>query len=337
MLEDFHERGIYLTEDEYRTGLRALFPEEYQHLEDDVLEDMIYDRIATMSPSEAEGFFSSIGNFIKDKVAPVAVAALPAAATVAGTVIGGPVGAAAGGAIGKFAADNISKYGHVKPNQLVSTAGGAVTALASGNYQAAIPSVINLGKQVGNQIKPGAGDKIAGIASNVMQAGTAIANRNYAGAVPGIIGAGQQVGNTISPGLGDKIGGIASTVTGYAQQLNGNGTAGAQNPAQNQLLNFIKSTPFLQSLLSSMATGNLNTGVQMLKEDGSTTDTSYLEMLEALKHLTENAIAEADNAGVYGNLALESESESEGYIESLIEDISNYENALLPNYDTVTY
>src|SRR5690242_10037685 len=109
MLEDFQARGIYLTEDEYRTGLRALFPEEYQHFSDDVLEDIIYDRIAGMSPSEAEGFFSSIGSFMKDKVAPIAVAALPAAATIAGTVVGGPVGAAAGGALGKFAADNISK------------------------------------------------------------------------------------------------------------------------------------------------------------------------------------------------------------------------------------
>jgi len=264
-----------------------------------------------MSPSEAEGFFSSIGNFIKDKVAPVAVAALPAAATVAGTVIGGPVGAAAGNAVGKFAADNISKYGKVKPNQVVSAASGAVTSIASGNYQAAIPSVINLGKQVGNSLSPGAGDKISNIASKV-----------------------------------------ATTVTGYAQQVNGqtNGTtspypvtatapatATPQNPSQSQLLNFIQSTPFLQSLLSSIATGNLSTGLQLPKEDGSATNTSYVEMLGALKHLTENAIAEADNAGVYGNLNLESESEEEGYIEALIEDISNYENALLPNYDTVTY
>jgi hypothetical protein len=37
MIEDFQARGIYLTEDEYRTGLRSLFPEDYQHLSDDML------------------------------------------------------------------------------------------------------------------------------------------------------------------------------------------------------------------------------------------------------------------------------------------------------------
>jgi hypothetical protein len=321
MLEDFRARGIYLTEDEYRTGLRSLFPEDYQHLSDELLEDIIYDRIAAMSPSEAEGFFKSIGNFIKDKVAPVAVAALPAATTAVGTVFGGPIGAAAGGAVGKFAADNISKYGKVKPNPYVAAAGGAVSAIAGGNYQAAIPSVINLGQQIGNRISPGAGNKFAGVASNVARAGAAMARGNYAGAIPGIINAGREVGNAISPGM--------------AGMINGNQGMGA--PAQAQLLNFISSTPFLQSLLSSMTTGNLGTGLQMLKEDGSATTTSYVEMLESLKFLTENAIAEADNAGAYGNLSFESESDRDGYIEALIEDIGNYENTLLPNYDSVTY
>ncbi|MBO9205455.1 MULTISPECIES: hypothetical protein [Niastella] len=331
MLEDFRARGIYLTEDEYRTGLRSLFSEDYQHLTDDMLEDIIYDRIAAMSPSEAEGFFNSIGNFIKDKVAPVAVAALPAATTAVGTIFGGPIGAAAGGAVGKFAADNISKYGKIKPNPYVASAGGIATALASGNYKAAIPNVINLGQQIGNRISPGAGNKIAGVASNVYQAGTALASGNYAGA----INAGRNVGNAISPGLGNRFGNIASTAGGIAAgMLNGQGN---NAPAQAQLMNFIKSTPFLQSMLSSIATGNLGTGLQMLKEDGSTTTTSYVEMLESLKYLTENAIAEADNAGAYGNLSFESESDRDGYIEALIEDIGNYENALLPNYDTVTY
>ena len=335
MLEDFRARGIYLTEDEYRTGLRSLFPEDYQHLSDELLEDIIYDRIAAMSPSEAEGFFKSIGNFVKDKVAPVAVAALPAATTAVGTVFGGPIGAAAGGAVGKFAADNISKYGKVKPNPYVSAASGAVSAIAGGNYQAAIPSVINLGQQIGNRISPGAGNKFAGVASHVAQAGTALARGNYAGAIPGIINAGRNVGNAISPGMGNRFGNIASTVGGMAGMINGN--QGMSAPAQTQLLNFINSTPFMQSLLSSMATGNLGTGLQMLKEDGSATTTSYVEMLESLKFLTENAIAEADNAGAYGNLSFESESDRDGYIEALIEDIGNYENSLLPNYDSVTY
>jgi hypothetical protein len=334
MLEDFHARGIYLTEEEYRTGLRALFPEEYQHLSHHELEDIIYDRIAEMSPSEAEGFFSSVGNFIKDKVAPVAVAALPVAATVAGTAFGGPVGAALGGAAGKFAADAISKGTKVQPNKFVAAAGGAVTSLAGGNYKAALPGIINLGAQVGNAIKPGAGNKFAGMAAPIMQAGTAIAGGNYAAAVPGIAQAGRQVGNAIAPGWGDRAGAIASGFAGGIGALNGGSTP---NAAQTQLLNFIKSTPFLQSMLSSITTGNLATGVQMLKEDGGATTTSYVEMLEALKQLTENAIAEADNAGVYGSLVMESESDRDVYIETLIEDIGNYENSLLPNYDTLAY
>jgi ABC-type glycerol-3-phosphate transport system substrate-binding protein len=162
-----------------------------------------------------------------------------------------------------------------------------------------------------------------------------MARGNYAGAVPGIVNAGREVGNAISPGMGNRFGNIASTVGGMAGMINGNQRTGA--PAQAQLLNFLNSTPFLQSLLSSIATGNLGTGLQMLKEDGSATNTSYVEMLESLKFLTENAIAEADNAGAYGNLTFESESDRDGYIEALIEDIGNYENTLLPNYDTVTY
>ena len=300
MLEDFQTRGIYLTEEEYRTGLRSLFSEEYQDLSDEQLEDILYDRIAQMSPAEAEGFFSSVGNFFKDKVAPVAVAALPAAATIAGTVFGGPAGAAIGGVAGKFAADAISQQAKIKPNTFVSTAGQAATSIASGNYQAAIPSVINLGRSAGNSISPGAGNKFANVAANIAQAGTAIAGGKYGAAVPGIV-----------------------NVT--------------QNPqAATQLLSFLKSTPFLQTLLSSIATGNHSTGLQLLKEDGSATTTSYVEMLEALKHLTENAIAEADNAGVTSSLSFESEAE-DNYIESLIEDVNQYENTLLPNYDTLTY
>jgi hypothetical protein len=334
MLEDFHDRGIYLSEDEYRTGLRALFPEDYQHLSHEELEDIIYDRIAEMSPSEAEGFFSSVGNFIKDKVAPVAIAALPVAATVAGTAFGGPVGAALGGAAGKFAADAISKGTKIQPNQFVSSAGSAVSSIAGGNYKAALPSIVNLGGQVGNAISPGTGNRFTQIASPLAQVGTAIAGGNYQGAIPGLLQSGRQLGNTISPGFGDRAGAVAAGVAG---NIVGTGGTTSPNVAQGQLLNFIKSTPFLQSLLSSISTGNLATGLQMFKEDGSSTTVGYVEMLEALKQLTDNAIAEADNAGVYGNLAIESESDRDGYIENLIEDISNYENALLPNYDTVNY
>lgn len=299
MIEDFHDRGIYLTEEEYRTGLRALFPEAYQQLSDAELEDIIYDRIAQMSPSEAEGFFNSIGNFLKDKVAPVAVAALPAVATIAGTAFGGPAGAALGGAVGNLAAGAIGNAANVRPNPTASNIGRAATAISQGNYQAALPAVINVSRDVGNAIAPGAGNTVA----NVAQGMAGLANRPLAGGPP----------------------------TGTA-------TAGP-NAAQasTQLLGFLRSTPFLQSILSSVATGNMGTGIQLPREDGSNTTTSYVEMLEALRHLTENAIAEADNAGVAANLPLESEADRDAYIESLIEDISQYENSLLPNYDSIAY
>jgi hypothetical protein len=310
MLDDFRARGIYLTEDAYQTGLRALFPENYQPLTDEELEDILYERIAQMSPAEAEGFFSSIGNFIKDKVAPVAVAALPAVATVAGTAIGGPVGSAIGGVAGKFAADTISKYANVTPNQGVANVGQAVTSVAGGNYQAAIPSVINLGKSIGVAI-PG--------------------TNNQAGNLPTPARAVPTVSNQVPmpTATNGQVAGGAHPPAGATDQ--------PPTQAASQLLSFLNSTPLLQALLSSIATGNLNTGLQLLKEDGSSTNTSYVEMLEALKQLTENAIAEADNLGITAMLPTESEADNDEHIESLIESVNNYENALLPNYDSITY
>lgn len=335
MIEDFKDRGIYLTEDEYRTGLRALFPEDYQELSDEELEDIIYDKIAQMSPFEAEGFFSSIGNFVKNKVAPVALGALPVAATVAGTVFGGPAGSALGGAAGKLAAGAIGKAAHIRPNQTVANIGQAASAISSGNYRAAIPAVINVGRNVGNAVSRGAGNKFANVASNVAQAGSAIASGNYGAAISGGINAGREVGNAISHGAGNRFANVASNVVRAGTGIAGN----LQDPTQatTKLLSFLKSTPFLQSMLSSIATGNLGNGLQMLKEDGSTTTTNYMEMLEVLKDLTENAIAEADNAGASPYIQIESEADRDAYLESVLDEVSAYENALLPNYDNITY
>ena len=299
MLQDLHDRGIYLTEDEYRTGLRALFPEDYQQLSDAELEDIIYDRIASLSPSEAESLMEGFGSWLKKavhSVAPIITAALPAIATVAGTAFGGPLGGAAAGFAANMASGAISKATHTQPNQFVSSIGQAATSMASGNVRAAVPSLVNVGRGVGNAVSRGAGNKFAQVAT-----------------------------------------GVAGAAMGAASGAAGGGGAAMSTQAASQLMSFLSSTPLLQSLLSSIVTGSMGTSLQIPKEDGSSTPASYVEMLEALKHLTENAISEADNAGFSANVQLESEAEQDTYIESLIEDVSSYENSLLPNYDAITY
>ncbi len=345
MLQDFHDRGIYLTEDEYRTGIRAIFPEDYQHLSDEQLEDIIYDSLARLSPAEVESFMEGFGSWLKKAIhsaAPIITAALPAVATVAGTAFGGPLGGAAAGAAANLAAGAISNATHTKPNRFVSNIGGIATSAASGNFRAAVPGIINTSRDIGNAIHRGAGDRVAGIATNIAQAGTSIASGNYGAAMPNVINAGRDIGNTISPGAGNRIANVASGTAQMVAAYGGSnagasGASNAQTAAASQLLGFLGSSPLLQSLLSSIITGSAGTSLQIPQEDGSTTSTSYVEMLEALKQLTENAIAEADNAGFSSNLPIESEADKDIYIESLIEDINNYENSLLPNYDVIAY
>ena len=337
MLEAFEQRGIYFTEDEYRTGIRSLFSEEYEDFTHEELEDIILDRIAQMSPSEAEGFFSSIGNYIQKKIipaiAPIITAALPVVATAAGGLLGGPAGMALGGMVGKFASDGISGATKTKPNPFVANLGQAASSIASGNYQGTIPNLINTSRDIGNAVSPGSGNRVANIASNFAQGAASIAGRNYQGAIPNFMNVGRDIGNSFSAGAGNRFASGISNIAQTASSLQGNNSI----QATTQLLNFLQSTPFLQSMLSSLATGNLGTGLQILKEDYSTFSTSFPEMLEALKYLTENALIEADNAGFSPNLALESEADKDFYIESLVEDISGYENSLLPNYDTHLY
>lgn len=299
MLEDFHARGIYLTEDEYRTGLRSLFSEDYQEFSDEELEDIIYETIAELSPAEAESLIEGLGSWFKKAartVAPIVTAALPAVATVAGTALGGPLGGMAAGAAGNLAAGAISKATRTKPNQLVSHIGQAASSRASGNIRGAVPNLMNAGRSVGNAISRGAGNRIANVASNVVQTANAVTGGN-----------------------------------------NGRAAPANQPQASAQLLSFLRSSPLLQSLLSSVVTGNLGTGLQIPQEDGSFSETNFIELLESLKYLTESAIIEADNAGFSTHLQIESEADRDTYIESIIEDISNYENSLLPNYDVISY
>jgi hypothetical protein len=279
MLQDFNERGTLLSEDEYSTGLRVLFPQEYQGYPDDVLEHILYNRMERMSPIEAEGFFSSVGNFIKNKVAPVAISALPVVASTAGTALGGPLGGMAGKALGQAGSNAISGGTRKKGNPLVSNIVNGVYPTASGIYPGALQNVAHV--------------------SNLGAAG--IANKVNTPIVP--------------PQMSHSD----------------------PQKALTQLLGFLQSTPFLQTTLSSVATRNLGTELQIPSESGFVTRTSYLEMLESLKYLVENAIIETDNAGVSPHLHLESESDQDYYIESLIENVTAYENSLLPDYDSISY
>ena len=209
----------------------------------------------------------------------------------------------------------------------------AASSIASGNYQGAIPNLVSAGRDIGNAVSPGAGNRVANIASNFAQGATSIAGGNYQRAIPNFMNVGRDVGNSFSPGAGNRFANGVSNFAQTASSFQGNNST----QATGQLLSFLQSTPFLQSILSSLATGNLGTGLQIPREDYSTISTSYPEMLEALRYLTENALIEADNAGFSPNLQLESEADRDAYIESLVEDISGYENSLLPNYDTQLY
>lgn len=302
MIEDFRDRGIYLSEDEYRLGLRSLFSEDYQEYPDDVLEDILYNRIAQLNPSEAESFFNSVGDFFRRNVAPAAIAALPTVTTIAGTAIGGPVGAAVGGMAGNLASQAISRGTGIRPNQRVSNIAGAATSIAGGN----IPGVARAPINIGNTVSPGAGNTIAGTAQTVQ------------GVVPVAQTDATQTQTAVNTGASPQV-------------------TDSQTPAASQLLGFLNSAPFLQSILSAIATGNTSTGLQIPREDGSVTETNYVEMLEGLKYLAEGAIIEADNMGFSSGRYLESEADRDTYVESVIENVSAYENSLLPNYDNLQY
>jgi hypothetical protein len=266
-------------------------------------------------------------------VAPVVTAALPIAATALGTVVGGPLGAKAGNMIGNLASGAISSATGTQPNRFISNIGQAASSIATGNIQGAIPGLVNVSRDVGNAIHRGAGDRIANVASNVAGAATAIAGGNYRGAIPNVINASREVGNAIQPGMGNQVANVASGIAGAI----GAATGRQQLQGPQQLLSFIRSTPLLQSLLATVATGNLGTALQIPQESEGVTTTNYVEMLESLKYLTEQAIAEADNAGFSTALSIESEAVQDSYIESVIESVSNYENSRLPNYDVIAY
>lgn len=308
MLHEIQQRGIAISEDEYITGLRSIFPEEYQECSEEELEEIMYNRLDMLTPLEAEGFLNSVGNFFRNGVAPIAIGALPAVTTIAGTALGGPLGAAAGGVVGNIAANAISSGTNIQPFSNIQQ-GQYSSPGQRGNAQQNRPHQRN------NNRPP-------------TQQRDSMPN-NYANAQ----GNGQ-LSNQPAAGGYNPVTNNQPSVGGTVQAFPG---SGSQQQALLQLLNFMQSVPFLQTLISSLATGNSNTAVDIPTEDGDVISSNYLEMLESLRYLTENAIYEADNDGFPSGLPIETEADKDAYLDTLVENINGYESAVLPDYNTFIY
>ena len=96
-------------------GLREVLSEEYKDLDNEEMQEMLYDILESMSPAEAFNF----GNILKTvakgagsilsnpSTSKTLKTILPVAGQIAGTAFGGPVGAMIGQGIGGFAAQAI--------------------------------------------------------------------------------------------------------------------------------------------------------------------------------------------------------------------------------------
>jgi hypothetical protein len=105
----YHEvfQGESFTEDDYFEAVQYVLGPEYVGLSEDELEDELLSRVNLMSESEAEGFWSSLGNVAKNIGSGVlrGVSAIaPIAGTAVGTYFGSPqIGGAIGGLVGNLA------------------------------------------------------------------------------------------------------------------------------------------------------------------------------------------------------------------------------------------
>jgi hypothetical protein len=130
-------------------GLTAVLDEAAWRAPPEVVEQRVLDTLAGLSPLEAEGFASAlgdVGNFFKSKeVRGFAGAALPVVGTAVGTVYGGPVGAAVGaslgGAAGQAIAGNRRTHG-APPAQPTAPPPATGPALASAPPAAGAPGAL---------------------------------------------------------------------------------------------------------------------------------------------------------------------------------------------------
>lgn len=100
-------QGESFSEQDYFEAVRYVLGPEYSNLGESELEDILLTRVNQMSESEAEGFWSSLGNVAKNIGSGVlkGVSAIaPIAGTAIGTYFGAPqIGSALGGLVGNLA------------------------------------------------------------------------------------------------------------------------------------------------------------------------------------------------------------------------------------------
>lgn len=105
----YHEvfQGESFSEDNYFEAVRYVLGPEYSNLNEDELEDVLLSRVDQMSESEAEGFWSSLGNVassIGSGVLRGVSAVAPIVGTAVGTYFGAPqIGGAVGGLVSNLA------------------------------------------------------------------------------------------------------------------------------------------------------------------------------------------------------------------------------------------
>jgi len=105
----YHEffQGESFSEDNYFEAVRYVLGPEYSNLNENELEDVLLSRVDQMSESEAEGFWSSLGNVassIGSGVLRGVSAVAPIAGTAIGTYFGSPqIGGAVGGLVSNLA------------------------------------------------------------------------------------------------------------------------------------------------------------------------------------------------------------------------------------------
>ncbi|MBF4505246.1 hypothetical protein IRZ83_01110 [Flavobacterium sp. JLP] len=105
----YHEvfQGESFSEDNYFEAVRYVLGPEYSNLNESELEDVLLSRVDQMSESEAEGFWSSLGNVassIGSGVLRGVSAVAPIAGTAIGTYFGAPqIGGAVGGLVSNLA------------------------------------------------------------------------------------------------------------------------------------------------------------------------------------------------------------------------------------------
>lgn len=100
-------QGESFTEADYFEAVRYVLGPEYAHLGESELEDILLSRVNQMSESEAESFWSSLGNVARNVGSGLlrgVSAVAPIAGTAVGTFFGAPqIGGAIGGLVGNLA------------------------------------------------------------------------------------------------------------------------------------------------------------------------------------------------------------------------------------------